>query len=83
MPHVDELLGVTTFAAAGMAAALALGPLPSGVAAHRDVRAAAHEAIAAAGPRTVNLVRLSPSDVVRNTGRNLGLSASPVSLPNT
>jgi hypothetical protein len=31
MPHVDELLGVTTLAAAGMLIAIAIAPLPSGV----------------------------------------------------
>lgn len=30
MPHVDELLGITTLAAAGMLITLAIAPLPSG-----------------------------------------------------
>lgn len=43
MPHVDELLGVATFAAAGMFAAIALQPMVSGApgtAAAADVPAA-------------------------------------------
>ncbi len=59
MPHVDELLGPVTLAAAGLAVAIALQP----VAGHPAAEAAADAARPSAGTATV-VVRLPTVEVV-------------------
>jgi hypothetical protein len=62
MPHIDELLGSVTIAAAGLVAAIALQPAAGG--APVAPRTAAPVTSTANSPDAVPMVRLAPVDVV-------------------
>jgi hypothetical protein len=81
MPRIDELLGVATLAAAGMAIALALEPLPRGAVVH----AHRHAPVVAVQPAAAPIVRLPSINVVarRSAKPELNLAASPAPLPKT
>jgi hypothetical protein len=75
MPHVDELLGPVTFAAAGLAVAIALQP----VAGRPAAEAAADAARPSAGAGTV-VVRLPTVEVVGRRTHDVAMTecADPV-----
>lgn len=67
MPHVDELLGPATLAAAGLVVAIALQPVASRHAGpDTEARVAAVPAVASADPAAdgTAVVRLAPVEVV-------------------
>jgi len=64
MPRFDELLGITTFAAAGMFVAIALAPVPSGAARPDDALSEAPVMSTPAPPAAEPLVHLPPVEVV-------------------
>lgn len=64
MPHIDELLGVATVAAAGMFVAITLQPLPSGK--------TGSVATAIAEPYVAPVVRLPSVEVVTRQSHGAG-----------
>jgi Zn-dependent alcohol dehydrogenase len=64
MPHIDELFGVTTFAAAGMFAAIALQPVMHDAPATATVPVTAAVVSAASQPAVASIVRLPSIEVV-------------------
>jgi hypothetical protein len=64
MPRFDELLGITTVAAAGMFVAIAFAPVPSGAARPDDALSEAPAVSAPAPSSAERLFRLPPVEVV-------------------
>jgi hypothetical protein len=70
MPHIDELFGSTTVAAASLIAAIALQPVVVGAPASAGVRTEP-VATAAVGPGAAPMVRLPPVEVVARRSAEL------------
>lgn len=70
MPHVDELLGPATFAAAGLFAAIALQPAVTGAAPARVA-----PGVVSAPARLATVVQLPAVEVVARRGDSLEIAA--------